>query len=315
MFIFDTIDPYGIGFGERRRAMDVIDQMRAFAAVARAGSFTKAAKGAGRSVKAMSQAVALLEARLGVRLLHRTTRRVTLSDAGGAYLERCEALLDDFDAMEAELADRENALGGRIRLTAPVHLGQTRLAEALASFMARHPAVEIDLELSYRRVDLVAEGFDFAVRAGALQDSTLTARRLGSSPSVVCAAERYLQTHGRPDHPCDLAAHDCCLDTNAMQPDRWRFRDGDADITVRVAGRFRANAPAAAAVIAGAGLSLARLPATIAAADLRSGRLVPLLENFAPAPVDLFAVFPPGKRRSARVGALIDHLADRLGDP
>ena len=289
--------------------MDKIERMRAFALVAREGSFTAAGQRLGLSTRLVSKYVADLEASLDARLLNRTTRSVSLTDTGALYLARCEPLLDGFDELAELVKTAETSLKGPIRITAPTGFGALRLAPSLATFAALHDEVEVDLQLSDRRIDIVEEGVDLAIRIGPMRDSSLIAKRLTDMPLFLCASPAYVVERGEPAQPGDLAGHDCIVDNLVDTPAIWRFAMGGEEIGVRVAGRLRANAPAAAARFAIAGLGVARCPVYTAAEALRRGDLVELLPGYRPRPFTVAALYAPGRRLTTRLRALIDHLA------
>lgn len=289
--------------------MDKIDRMRAFALVAREGSFTVAGRRLNRSTRLVSKYVADLEAALGVQLLNRTTRSVSLIDIGATYLAHCEPLLDGFDEMEEAVRSAQVSLKGPIRISAPTGFGALRLAPSVARFAKAHPDVEIDLELSDRRVSLIDEGFDLAIRIGPMRDSALVARRLAAMPLIVCASPDYLARHGAPDHPNALATHECVLDANMAEPGAWRFAIDGAETVVKVRGRLRANAPAASARFAVAGAAIARCAAYAAWDALQAGDLVELFREHRASPYAVAALYPPNRMVTTRVRRLIDHLA------
>lgn len=295
--------------------MDTIDTMRAFMAVAQEGSFTAAGKRLGLSTRLVSKYVAQLEGRLATQLFNRTTRSVALTDVGSAYLERCRPIVEQIDELEDLVQERQSALAGPIRITAPTGFGSTNLTHALAPFMRAHPDVDIDLKLSDSRVALVEEGFDLAVRVGVLRDSTLIARRLADMPLVVCASPAYLTARGRPGDPSALATHDCLIDENPADATAWRFRAGNRDFVVKVAGAFHANAPAAIANMAIAGLGIARCPHYAVARSLEDGVLEQLFPDHDTECYGLYALYPPNRHLTARVRALIDHLARFFRSP
>jgi DNA-binding transcriptional LysR family regulator len=293
--------------------MDTIEAMRAFAAVAQDGSFTAAAERLGRSTRLVSKHVAQLEARLQTRLFNRTTRSVTLTDVGTAYLERCRPLLVEFDELEAVVLEEQTDLSGPIRLTAPTGFGTIRLIPALNDFLMRQPGIRVEVRLTDVPVALVEEGLDLAIRIGAPQDSSLMARRLAPMPMVVCATATYLDTHGRPQHPRDLADHHCLIDLNQREPYVWRFGpEGDA-IAVSVLGRFAVNSPAANAVMVQQGLGIARCPLYQVQAALETGTLERLFQGYETTVSGVYALYPYNRYLTARVRALIDHLADAFG--
>ncbi len=289
--------------------MDKIDRMRAFALVAQNASFTLAAQRLGRSSRLVSKYVADLEEALGVQLLNRTTRSVSLTDAGTTYLAMCEPLLDGFDEMEEVVRNAQTSLRGVIRISAPTGFGSLRLAPSLATFVEQHTEVEIDLNLSDRRVSIIEEGLDLAIRIGPTRDSSLKMRRLGPMPLIVCASPDYLERAGVPAHPSALATHECILDGNMSDPAVWRFDVDGSEVAVHVNGRLQANAPAASARLAAAGVAVARCPAYTVADALRSGELVELFAEHRVTPYVVAALFPQNRRLTTRVRALIDHLA------
>lgn len=292
--------------------MDKLQTMRTFVAVAREGSYTAAAKRLAISTKLASKRVQELEADLRSQLFNRTTRSVTLTDLGQAYLDRCLPILEQIDELESLMRERQGAPAGLIRMTAPTSFGGTELADALAPFLQRHPAVEIDLRLTDTRVALVEEGFDLAIRVGALRDSSLVVRKLSAMPLVVCAAPAYLERRGRPQTPQALSDHECLIDHNLSDPRIWRFRKGREEAVVEVRGAIRVNSPGAVARMAAAGLGVARTPLYMAAAGLREGRLARLLSDWSDVDFGLYALYPPNRHLTVRVRALIEHLADRF---
>lgn len=292
--------------------MDTLEGMRTFAAVAARGSFTDGAKRLGISTKLASKYVRQLEERLGAQLLHRTTRSVTLTETGEAYYRRCLPLLDQFDELEGLVQTRQSELAGPIRITAPTGFGSTQLVRALRPFLADHPKVAVELHLSDHHVSLVDQGFDLAIRFGALKDSSLVARKLMDMRIVCCASPDYLQANGRPDEPAALADHNCLLPVSAGPSDQWEFRIDGQIRSVAVRGNFRANSPRAVAQMASDGLGIARMPLYTAEPFIESGRLSLLFEAQEAKVIGLHAVYPPGRHLTARVRAVIDHLADQL---
>ena len=197
---------------------------------------------------------------LGVQLLNRTTRSVSLTDAGATYLTLCEPLLDGFDELEERVRHDQASLRGAIHISAPTGFGALRLTPSLAKFAAKHPNVELNLQFSDRRVSIIEEGFDLAIRIGPMRDSSLKVRQLGRMPLVVCASTAYLEQAGTPNHPRALATHECILDGNMTEPTVWRFNINGQEEAVSVSGRFRMNAPAAAARLAATGGCNSTLP-------------------------------------------------------
>lgn len=295
--------------------MDRLDEIRAFVAVAEARSFTQGSRKLSVSSAQVSKLVARLENRLGARLLNRTTRDVSLTDTGQAYLERARDLLESFDALETSVRDQSGP-SGLLKISAPVSFGENQLTPALLDFASACTAVSLDVSFSDRMVNLVEEGFDVAVRIGQLTDSSLVARRLAAVRMVTCASPQYLARAGAPLALEDLAAHDAILDSNMREPTIWRFGPHSDVREVRVRGRLRFNGAEACVAAAVAGFGIARSPAFAAAEELRSGRVVPILGGFESELIHVYAVYPHARHLAAKVRAFVDFLAARYaGEP
>lgn len=292
--------------------MDQIERMRAFAMVAKESSFTGAGARLGKSTRLISKYVADLEASLGVQLLYRTTRSVALTNVGATYLEMCEPLLDGFDEMEERVRNAQTSLKGMIRISAPAGFGSVRLAPSIAHFAEIHPDIEINLDLSDRRISIVDEGFDLAIRIGPLRDSSLIARQLGPMPLVTVAAPSYLEKYGSPGHPSSLATHECVIDGNMSEGTVWRFNIGGSEVAVNIDGRLRSSSPAATLNFAKAGVAIARTPIYTASEALKAGSVVELFPENRIAPYVVAALYPAGRRLTTRVRTLIDHLKSDL---
>jgi len=292
--------------------VDTIAGMKVFAAVAGQGSFTDGARQAGISTKLASKYVGQLEQHLGAQLFNRTTRSVTLTDTGRAYLDRCQPLLEQFDELEGLVQQRQTELAGRIRITAPTGYGSLKLVHLLYPFQVAHPKVSIELHLSDAHVSLVEEGFDLAVRFGALKDSSLVGRKLMDMPILCCAAPSYLEKHGRPKDPAELVDHNCLLHNFKTVSDQWVFDGPDGPTTVTMSGNFRADTPLAVAHMASDGLGIACLPQYTAQPFIASGQLETLFAQHKLRTMGLYAVYPPSRHLTARIRAVIDHLADQF---
>jgi DNA-binding transcriptional LysR family regulator len=286
-----------------------------FAAVVEHRSISAAATVLGTSKATVSKAITRLETRLGATLFHRTSRKLVLTEHGRALAERARAILLEGVAAEEAARDTASAPAGPIRMAAPLSFGVRSVAPVVAEFLRAHPGVTIDLRLSDAKVDIVADGIDVALRIADLPDSSLRARRIADIPALIVAAPAYLAAAGTPTRPAELAAHACLLYTNLPRPDRWRFADaaGREEI-VAVAGPLATDSGDAMLPALLAGLGIARLPEFMLAADVAAGRLIPILQDWVGTPLGLHIVTPPGKRRPARVEALIALLADRLRD-
>jgi len=295
--------------------MDRLDEIAAFAAVADARSFTQGAKRLGVSGAQVSKLIARLEDRLGARLLNRTTRDVSLTDTGRAYLERARGLLEEFEALEDSVRD-EAGPSGLLRISAPVSFGAKQLDPALLDFAAAYPEVSLEVFYSDRMVNLVDEGFDVAVRIGRLPDSSLIARRLAPVQMIACASPAYLQQHGTPQSPADLAAHEAIIDLNTSEPFLWGFGYQGECMEARVHGRLRFTGAESCLAAAERGLGIARSPDFIAAERLKEGRLTPLLCGFEPEMIAVHAVYPHSRHLAGKVRAFVDFLAERFaGEP
>lgn len=297
--------------------MDLIDELRAFVATAQTGSFTAAAGQLGMSNRLTSKYVAELEARLGVRLLQRTTRKVGLTPAGEDLLARAPALLDDLDDLIGGVSEGARGFSGMIRVSASVIFGEVWVTGMLERFARKNPGLSFDLRLNDRHVDLAAEGIDLAFRLGRTDTQSLKVRKLGSFRSILVASPDYLAGRGTPLTPADLAHHDCIMDTNRRQSRRWVFGTGEAETSVAVQGRFQVNSARAAVQLAAKGLGLAYAPTFAARDALATGQVVPVLSNLAGEVSPLNAVYLEGRVLPRKVRALIDFaVADvRLTEP
>jgi len=289
--------------------MDRLECVTMFIAVMEAGSFARAAERLRTSPGQASKLVSRLEAELGVRLLNRTTRALAATEAGQAYFERMRVLLADFDAVEDAVRNVSGTPRGRLRITAPISFGTSQLAPVLVDFARQFPQIELDVSFSDRVVSLVDEGFDVAIRIGSPADSSLIARNLCEARILVCASQAYLQRHKLPRVPADLASHSCIIDTNFREPGIWAFREQDGDETVvEISGRLHFSNADVALRAAEAGLGIARAPSFIAGPRFRDGRLVPLLREFEPKPLAIYALYPPGRHLAIKVRVFVDFL-------
>jgi DNA-binding transcriptional LysR family regulator len=295
--------------------MDRLAAIQVFAQVAESGSFARAAERLGLSTSAASRQVADLEARLQTRLLNRTTRKVSLTESGRAFYGRSVQLLADLAEAEQEASRAAVEPRGTIRLTTSVNFGVRHVAPAIADFLRSHPGVRFDVSLSDRVVDLVEEGFDLAIRIGAPGADNLVARKLGETRLVPCASPAYLAAHGAPTAPEDLARHNCFTYEYVSPRNLWRFRDrAGAERSVRVAGTLHSNNGDLLAEAAARGAGIVFEPTFIVGPEVRAGRLVPLLQEFEPPPVPIYAVYPSRKHLSAKVRRFVEFLLARFAD-
>jgi DNA-binding transcriptional LysR family regulator len=292
--------------------MDRFNALATFAKVVEQGSFARAADRLSVSTSAVSRQVAELEAHLDVRLLNRTTRRLSLTEAGQAFYERCVQLLADLEETESSVRSTALEPKGTLRVTCGVTFGERHLAPAIAEFAGLHPPVSFDVDLSDRVVDLVEEGFDLAVRIGAVGHQALVSRRIGSTQFVCCASPAYLARHPAPVTPADLEQHVCLGYTYAAVTNAWTFesRDGTRHMP-RITPRHRLNNGRMLAEFAAAGLGIVLEPDFIVAPEVRSGRLQRLLTDYQPPRSPIAAVYPSRRHLSAKVRCFVDFLAAR----
>ncbi len=289
--------------------MDVIAGMRTFCAVVAEGSFVKGARKLELSPALASKYVGQLEERLGVRLLNRTTRSLALTEAGQSYYRRCAELLDEFDVLEAVIQDKQAQPAGHLRISAPVSFGETHLSHAFAAFLRENPEISIETRLTDRFVRIVDEGFDMAIRIGALEDSSLIARKLATIPIAIYASPDYLQRRGTPQMPQDLSKHDCVIDSNYKGGANWQLRGEEGIVTVPVQGRYISDNAASCREIVAKGLGIGSGPRFVVEEDLQSGRLVEVLPEFLQQPTSLYAVFPHSRYLPTKIKACIESLS------
>jgi DNA-binding transcriptional LysR family regulator len=298
--------------------LDRLTGMRVFACVAALGSLSAAARSLGMSQTMATKHLGAIEQRLGVRLLHRTTRRLTLTEAGRQYLESVERILAEVEQADAAVAAQRIDAHGTLRVSAPVSFGVREIGPRLAEFARLYPAVTVDLGLNDRFVDLIEEGWDAAVRIGRLENSTLIARRLAPCRLVLCASPGYLAERGTPRTLADLASHNCLGYTlsRTAGPDRWLFgRDGG--IAIPVTGNLKASNGDALVAAALTAQGLIYQPTFLVGDELRSGRLIRLsLDQPSIELPGIYVVYPSDRRPAAKLRAFVDFLAERFGpDP
>lgn len=295
---------------DRFRAISV------FAKVVELGGFARAADKLDLSTSAVSRAVSELEARLGARLLNRTTRRVSLTEAGRVFHEKCVQLIADLEEAEALATLSAVRPRGTIRLTCSINFGMRHLACAIGAFQRDHPEVLFDVNLADRFVDLIEEGLDLAIRIGELGNPNLVARRIGAMRLIACASPAYLKRHGTPKHPQELARHNCLSYEYAPAKGVWRFHGKDgSEHRVKTSGSVHANNGDMLAAIAAEGVGISYEPDFIVGPYLADGRLVPILKSYASPQLDIYAVYPSRRHLSAKVRMFVDFLAARFDRP
>ena len=289
--------------------MDRFLEMQTFNAVVDAGSFVKAADALDMSKAAVSRYVVDMETRLGVRLLHRTTRRLSLTDEGQVFYSRSKELLAELAEAEEELTSRSHAASGLLRINAPFTFGVLHLAPLGGAFRSQHPKVKLDVTLADRLVDLVEEGYDVAIRIARLDNSTLVSKRLASTRMVLCASPQYLALQGTPKEPADLAQHAVISYSYWSTRDEWHFDGPQGPVSVKTQPCISTNSgdTCRAAALAHQGVILQ--PSFLVGPDIKAGTLVELLPQFRSIELGIYAVYPTRKHVSAKVRALIDFLA------
>jgi DNA-binding transcriptional LysR family regulator len=288
--------------------MDRYQEMQAFAAVVDAGSFVRAADTLGLSKTAVSRLVGELEARLGVRLLHRTTRRLSLTTEGEVFLERCREALDLVHEAEAEVTAHAGEAAGHLRVNVPVSFGLMHLAPLWPAFMAEHPKVVLDVTLSDRLVDLVDEGYDLAVRISRMPSSSLVSRSLASTRLVLCASPRYLKRHGKLKHPSELKDHAVASYTLLAMGEKWDFEGPGGPVAVQVKPALRSNSGDTCCAAALQHHCIVLQPTFLVGPHLASGELVEVLPQYRSFDLGIHAVYPTRKHLSPKVRVLVDFL-------
>jgi len=287
--------------------MSQLDDMRILVEVAQRGSFSAASARLGLTKQLVSRRVMALEDRLGVQLLVRTTRRLALTELGQDYVERARRIIADVDEADRAMASHVAAPRGTLRVSAPLSFGRSHLSSPFAGFLALHPGVRVELDMTDRPVDLLAEGYDLAIRIGNLVDSTLVARRIATIELVSCASPAYLARAGTPATIADLQSHEC-LEYRHSRGSAWMLAVEGKTEMVPVRGRYLANNGDVLRDAALTGLGLVQLPTFIIADDLASGRLVPIMPAYAPPPTAAYVVHPAHRQRSSLVRAFSDFL-------
>ncbi|MGG6238640.1 LysR family transcriptional regulator [Nodosilinea sp. AN01ver1] len=292
--------------------MDKLESMRAFTHVVEAGGFAAAARKMDLSRSQVNKLVMNLEEHLQTQLLHRTTRKVSPTDAGRAYYDRCLAILADLEEAELSLTRLQQEPRGSLRINAPMTFGTLNLAPLVVEFMAQYPELQVELVLNDRRIDPIEEGFDITLRIAAQPPGAgLIAHTLAPCPLVVCAAPDYLQQRGTPTHPDDLKQHDCLHYGHRSQDNSWTLV-GDEPHTVPIGGPLCCNNGEVLRAAAIAGLGIVMLPDFIVKQDLQQGRLHPILTDYPPPTINIYALYPVNRHLSAKVTRLVEFLTAKI---
>jgi DNA-binding transcriptional LysR family regulator len=294
--------------------MDRFTGLAVFAKVVEGASFAAAGRHFGISPAMVTKHVQTLEERLGVRLLNRTTHRVSATEVGKSYYEHCLRILAELEEADGTARDLQTAPRGLLKVTAPVSFGTRQLAPEIAEYLESYPGVSIDLSLENSYVDLLEKRFDLAIRLGHLPSSSLIARKLGEVETILCASPGYLQKHDAPQTPGDLDKHNCLLYTNGVPQSVWTLVDQSGrQADIRVSGRFLTNGADAICTLALKNAGVALVPDFLVADDLTAGRLVRLLPEYATQATPIYAVYPHSRYLSAKARTFIDFLALRFG--
>ena len=295
--------------------MDKFQEMQAFVAVVNAGSFVKASDALDTSKAAVTRYINGLESRLGVRLLQRTTRRLSLTEEGEVFHARCEELLANLAEAEDEITSRTGEANGQLKINAPVSFGILHLAGLWSEFSALNPKVSLDITLSDRVVDLVDEGFDLAIRIAQLQSSSLIGRRISSTRMVLCASPTYLKVHGVPKHPDDLAHHAVLAYSYLATRDEWSFLGPEGEVRVKTNPKMHTNNGDTCRIAAVANQGIILQPSFLIGDELSNGKLVEILSNYKSVELGIYAVYPTRRFVSPKVRLLIEFLVEHFKQP
>ena len=291
--------------------MDRLECDRMFVAVVETGGFVRAAARLRVSSGQASKLVTKLEQTLGIQLLNRTTRALSPTEMGLAYFERIRSILSEIDALDGMVGNRTGEPSGRLRMTVPASLAFSQLVPLFIDYMERHARIELDVHFSDRVVNLVDEGFDAAIRVGAVTDASLIARRLGNARVVAAASPAYLSRRGLPLEPAMLRDHVCIIDTNFREPLKWKFHRKDCSIvTVEVSGRLLMSSAEACIAAAERGFGIVRLPSFMVGDRFDKGTLVPLLLDYEDEPIPIHILYPPTRHLTLKLRSFIDFLVE-----
>lgn len=294
--------------------MTILSYLETYSAVVEHGSFTAAAQALGISKPVVSKQVSRLEQHLGVQLLQRTTRRLHLTQAGEIFADHARRIITEMQEAEQSVSRLQKDPRGRLRISAPESLAMSLLPDVLPRFQQLYPKLELDIRITGRFVDLVEEGIDVALRVGALEDSTLIARKLMPCSFHLCASAEYLNRSGRPEHPDDLAGHNCLIYSRGHNPETWLFRDSQGQRLIKkIKGNLHSDTGSLLmnAALNHAGIFMA--PSFMVSSALEEGRLETVLDGFMPTETGLYAVYPYSKLVSKKIRVFVDYLVDEWG--
>lgn len=294
----------------------LLDGIAAFVEVVSSGSFTNAANNSGHSTSYISKEITKLEQRLGVRLLNRTTRSLGLTAEGQAYYQQCRQIVEDAVAAEQLMGGKQTEPQGPLRVSVPISFGLSKLGKVLPKFSERYPKIELEVDLSDHKVDLISEGFDVVIRASQkLDDSSLISRRFARYPIAALASPDYIKKHGKPSHPSELVDHATIGYSNVKPSNIWHYMDKDGEAkSVNVNHVMISNNSSLELAYAVAGLGITLLPKFCFSDEIETGKLVELFTDLPPTLVDVFLVYPTRKHLSSKVRAFIDFIVEEVGD-
>ena len=296
--------------------MNRLEELEAFVAVVDYRGFGNAGEKLGIAKSMVSRRISELERRLGVQLLQRTTRRQSLTDAGREFYQRATQIICDLQDAEQSIRHDQASISGRIRLALPLGFGSNHLAQPISDFLTRHPGIRIEVDLNDRQIDLIEENIDLAIRVGEMEDSTLIARKLANVHFAICASPEYLRRCGQPLHPDELGEHEVLVYSNVGVGRQWRYLRSGKKISPRMKYRLSANNGEFLAAVASCGQAIVSGPVALLQSYIDSGALLPILTEFVPPEVGMYAVYPPGRLVAGRVRALSDalheHFQERL---
>jgi DNA-binding transcriptional LysR family regulator len=294
----------------------LLEGIVAFVEVVTSGSFTNAAERSGHSTSFISKEITKLEERLGVRLLNRTTRSLSLTPEGEIYFQQCQQIVDDAQLAESSMGGKQAEPQGLLKVSCPVSFGLSKVNPILPEFSEMYPKVKLEVDLSDRKVDLVTEGFDVVIRASTqLEDSSLISRRIMRTEALTLAAPDYLKKYGTPKHPDDLRNHKCLTYSYLKKPNQWKYLDSQGQpFLVEVPSSFMTNSPEMELAMCKAGQGITRLPTFNLQNEIERGELVRLFDDFKPIDIDVFLVYPSRKHISTKLRCFIDFVVERLGD-
>ncbi len=294
----------------------LLDGITAFVEVVSSGSFTNAANNSGHSTSYISKEITKLEQRLGVRLLNRTTRSLGLTAEGEAYYQQCQQIVEDALSAEQLMGGRQSEPQGLLKISCPASIGLSRLSKILPKFSEQYPKVELEVDLSDHKVDLISEGFDLVIRASKkLDDSSLISRRFARYPIATVASPEYIKKHGKPSHPSELSEHKTIGYSNVKPSDVWQYIDADNEVkTVNVNNVLVTNNSSLELAHAVAGQGVVSLPKFCFSDEIETGKLIELFTDLPKTYVDVFLVYPTRKHLSSKVRAFIDFIVEQLGE-